>query len=61
MDQGLRRKRLKLVFEGRKAQLEALRESGKWPYTTAHVHAYGKAVTKYTRARIRWRRIRGDN
>lgn len=55
----LRWRRLKAVFEGRCRQLEEVREDPTWPYTRFRSNAYGRAVTKYTRARTAWRAIRG--
>ena len=51
-----RRERLKKVFEGRKAQLEIAKKS---PAGREHAIAYSNAVTKYTRARTKWRNFRG--
>jgi hypothetical protein len=52
------RKRLKLVFEGRKQQLELERQKP-WPPTDKDKRDYGRAVTAYVRARTAWRKIRG--
>jgi hypothetical protein len=49
MNRATRRARLKLVFEGRKRQLDEAKGS----------RAYGRAVVKYTRARRAWRAFRG--
>jgi len=52
----LRRKaRLKAVFEGRCAQLEAVRATP-WPHDAT---AYSRAVGKYQSARRAWRAFRG--
>lgn len=56
MNISLRRKRLKAVFEGRKAKLGTLQDIG-WPHVDAKV--YGRAVVTYTRARKAWRAFRG--
>lgn len=45
-----RKQRLKMVYEGRKRQLEAARQTG---------DSYGYCVTRYDRARRAWRAFRG--
>ena len=51
----LRARRLKAVFQGRKAKLQALWDGG----LPVDPHAYSRAVIKYTQARIAWRAYRG--
>lgn len=55
----IRKRRLKCVFEGRKEQLQQA-NNGNIPYPHLPAsHQYGRAVTKYVRARNAWRAIRG--
>lgn len=58
MNKELRRKRLKLIFDGRCAQLDEVRSRG-WPPTEKDNLDYGRIVTKYTDARRAWRAFRG--
>ena len=52
----LRARRLKAVFEARKAKLTELHNR---PYGTVPPAVYSRAVIKYTQARIAWRAYRG--
>lgn len=47
-----RRDRLRKLYEGRSKQLHALVGS-------SDSRAYGRAITKYDRARAKWRQFRG--
>jgi hypothetical protein len=53
-----RKRRLRVVFEGRQRQLEAER-SLPWPPTAEQRRSYGIAIGKYDRARKAWRTYRG--
>ena len=67
----LRKKRLKAVFEGRKAQLDAASDRNvKWSHLSLADYckseearpdrwAYGEAVRKYVKARTAWKHFRG--
>lgn len=51
-----RYRQAKLIFEHRCAQLDEIRKGESTPEND---RAYGSAVTKYSRARARWRMARG--
>ena len=53
-----RRARLKRLYQLRCAQLDIAKQYG-WPPTFGERRAYSAAVIKYTRARQKYRAIRG--
>ncbi len=53
------RRRLKLLFEGRKIQLHQLQSTPMSDRGAAFQRTYAIVVTKYVRARTAWRKFRG--